>query len=99
MTICLVSFMPHSSPSVLRTVGVFCGFLYNIGNYMPQQKKKSTTKVFTEGKKIPGTQKDGWSPTRLFAVSLSASYLYGYSSRRFASYLTASTFAYISPSA
>jgi hypothetical protein len=25
--------------------------------------------------------------------------LYGYSSRRFASYLTASTFAYISPSA
>lgn len=59
MTICLVSFMPHSSPSVLRTVGVFCGFLYNIGNYMPQQKKKSTTKVFTEGKKIPGNRVGG----------------------------------------
>ena len=38
---------------------------------------------------------DGLPPAFLFAIPLT-SHLYGYSSSRFASYLTASTFAYIS---
>lgn len=46
MTICLVSFMPHSSPSVLRTVGVFCGFLYKNASekhqYSPEDFEKKT---------------------------------------------------------
>lgn len=50
------------------------------------------------GRTAPHTKRTDKS-TRLFAFLLLQSYLYGYSSRRFASYLTASTFAYISPSA